>query len=477
VNGRGEVITFYSYKGGTGRTMALANAAVLLSQRRSRRVLAMDWDLEAPGLHRFFDHPAWSAERPRPGTVNLLYELAHHVTARRAPLGEEETRELVAEVRLADYTVEVQPGLDVIWAGPAHDESYAQAVSQFDWDDLYARAPFLFTAFAERLAEGFGHVLIDSRTGLSDTSGICTAVFPEKLVVVFTPNRQSLEGALHRARAAVTYRSQSDDLRPLLVYPLASRVELSEDELRHEWRHSENGYQPSFERLLKKLYGLKECDLQTWFDDVQIQYATRYSYGEDIAVEEERSTTDRLSLARSYAGFTRALEESDAPWTVERQPDTRREANAEQESAALERLEEQLGWHAARAGRGRRMLLVIRLYQAVVVIGAVVAAAVLQVDSSEANDGLSWFVLIGGGLVAAGLEGAGTFMGATQWRWYANVASALDSERSRYRTRTRGYGEVDSPATLLAERTDEILERAAEQRGDRFGLGPPPGRF
>ena len=52
----GQVITFYSFKGGTGRSMALANLAVLLAKNLTgqQRVLMMDWDLEAPGLHRFF---------------------------------------------------------------------------------------------------------------------------------------------------------------------------------------------------------------------------------------------------------------------------------------------------------------------------------------------------------------------------------------------------------------------------------------
>jgi hypothetical protein len=39
-------------------------------------------------------------------------------------------------------------------------------------------------------------VLIDSRTGLTDIRGICTMLMPEKLVVVFTPNRQSLTGVI-----------------------------------------------------------------------------------------------------------------------------------------------------------------------------------------------------------------------------------------------------------------------------------------
>jgi Mrp family chromosome partitioning ATPase len=50
-----RVVTFYSYKGGTGRSMALANVAWILASA-GNRVLAIDWDLEAPGLHRYF-HP------------------------------------------------------------------------------------------------------------------------------------------------------------------------------------------------------------------------------------------------------------------------------------------------------------------------------------------------------------------------------------------------------------------------------------
>src|SRR3989440_12218630 len=49
----GKIITFYSYKGGTGRSMALANVAWILASN-GKRVLAIDWDLEAPGLHRYF---------------------------------------------------------------------------------------------------------------------------------------------------------------------------------------------------------------------------------------------------------------------------------------------------------------------------------------------------------------------------------------------------------------------------------------
>ena len=59
----GTVVTFYSYKGGVGRTLALANIGVLLA-KWGYRVLAVDWDLEGPGLHLYYDR--WIGE-PRPG--------------------------------------------------------------------------------------------------------------------------------------------------------------------------------------------------------------------------------------------------------------------------------------------------------------------------------------------------------------------------------------------------------------------------
>ena len=49
----GVIYTFYSYKGGVGRSMALANLAVCFYQQ-NYRVLMIDMDLEAPGLERYF---------------------------------------------------------------------------------------------------------------------------------------------------------------------------------------------------------------------------------------------------------------------------------------------------------------------------------------------------------------------------------------------------------------------------------------
>ncbi len=46
------VITFYSYKGGVGRTSALMNAAHRLVAK-GKTVVVLDFDLEAPGVDAF----------------------------------------------------------------------------------------------------------------------------------------------------------------------------------------------------------------------------------------------------------------------------------------------------------------------------------------------------------------------------------------------------------------------------------------
>src|SRR5438045_2615931 len=88
--GRGTVCTFYSYKGGVGRTLALANVAVLLGQW-GYRVLCIDWDLEAPGMHLYFERYMSGASRP--GVVELIERVREgrpvqwrdHVTMVEAP--------------------------------------------------------------------------------------------------------------------------------------------------------------------------------------------------------------------------------------------------------------------------------------------------------------------------------------------------------------------------------------------------------
>src|SRR6202451_4845255 len=95
----GIAYTFYSYKGGVGRTMALANVAALLA-KWGRSVLVIDWDIEAPGIKKFFltnDSPSGSIRSSRPGIVDLI----HGQAARR-------------EIDWRECILKFDPGVSVI---------------------------------------------------------------------------------------------------------------------------------------------------------------------------------------------------------------------------------------------------------------------------------------------------------------------------------------------------------------------------
>ena len=47
-------VTTYSYKGGVGRSFALANIPAVILASWGQRVLCIDWDLDAPGLSHYF---------------------------------------------------------------------------------------------------------------------------------------------------------------------------------------------------------------------------------------------------------------------------------------------------------------------------------------------------------------------------------------------------------------------------------------
>src|SRR5262249_23112764 len=73
---RGTIGTFYSYKGGTGRSMAVAHVRLLLGSAGAR-VRVVDWDLEAPGLRRFFHRLLLDADlRSSRGLMDLLWDYA-----------------------------------------------------------------------------------------------------------------------------------------------------------------------------------------------------------------------------------------------------------------------------------------------------------------------------------------------------------------------------------------------------------------
>ena len=81
-------VTFYSYKGGVGRTLALMNVAARLA-KRGKRVFILDFDLEAPGVDSFPGTPdatrgivEYLSLYMAHGTVPQLTDYVYHMPTR-----------------------------------------------------------------------------------------------------------------------------------------------------------------------------------------------------------------------------------------------------------------------------------------------------------------------------------------------------------------------------------------------------------
>jgi tetratricopeptide (TPR) repeat protein len=316
------ITTFYSYKGGAGRTMALANYACHLAQlpaQKNGRILMIDWDLEAPGLHRYFPKygEATSGERCR-GVIDYFCDLNRKLAENPAnyPRLAEANGfvELHGILSLDDYVVpEVFDGVSRVDMMPAglFDSKFVQRVGEFQWAEFFKKYPHVFRAFQELIASRYTHCLIDSRTGLTDTSGICTMLMPEKLVAVFNPNVQSLDGILDLLKRSLTYRACSNDFRPLAIFPLPSRIE-NVQRLQEWWRER---YQHSFETFFVDEGADGNLDLTEYFNRVLLPHKSDYAFGEKIAIVEEKFS-EIGSLRKAYEEFFEILTKCSVPWEL-----------------------------------------------------------------------------------------------------------------------------------------------------------------
>jgi len=328
----GRILTFYSFKGGSGRTMALANQAVLLARAglgfAGNKVLMIDWDLEAPGLHEFFKDNLPDQHEHNTGVIDLFMEINE-----RFPSGIKEIKDypaIEAQIReffeksvvrlkqkrtLPEQTESSRSMLsEDIWLLKAghFSEFYPINVQTFDWRGFFSRNHAFFPLLIEYLEKTYDYVLIDSRTGLTDSGGICTSILPEALVAVFTPTNQGLR-VTEVVQKAVNYRKGSDDLRPLVVYPLASRIDTSAEGLNSQWKSI---YVPRFEQLFKDVYHLKECDLRKYFGKIEVHYVKDLAYGESVAVLANSDTVNVYELPARYNELVQLIVGEYLPWEM-----------------------------------------------------------------------------------------------------------------------------------------------------------------
>lgn len=287
----GNIVTFYSYKGGVGRTMLLANVAWVLASA-GKRVLTIDWDLEAPGLHRYF-HP-FLPDKELERTDGVIDLVMNYAQAAITP-GRDDPDWHRSYTNVLQYAVSLdwhdfpRPGtLDFVPAG-RQDSSYATRVSFFNWQTFYERlgGRGFIEAVKQNLADDYDYVLIDSRTGVSDTSGILTVQMPDRIVACFSYNHQSVEGTASVLQSVMRQREHS----PPRIFPVATRVELAEKARLDKARMAAMMRMAPFSR------SMSGDQFRKYWAEVETTYSPVYAYAEVLAPFADRAEDPRSILA------------------------------------------------------------------------------------------------------------------------------------------------------------------------------------
>jgi cellulose biosynthesis protein BcsQ len=291
------IVTFYSYKGGVGRSMALANIAQILADQFRRRVLTIDWDLEAPGLHRFFDLEDSDVSG---GLIEVLEDYKELLrTEVKLPEKLVDIKNFISKRYIKEVRRFSQGGsISVLPAGRPSKE-YADRVNKFSWEEFYAN--WHGFGFIEDLKQelktydGFDIVLVDSRTGVTDIGGICTLQLPDVVVLLFALNEQNIAGVRLVANRIAEKASEIESREQppaLIIRP--SRVERSGNQ-----------------RELAKWQKIAATQLSDYFDGDHaesviarrnIPYVGDFSYGETPLAVDLNPLSDIVDSFNDLAG-------------------------------------------------------------------------------------------------------------------------------------------------------------------------------
>jgi len=215
-----KTITFYSYKGGTGRSLAVANAARYLAGLEYR-VVAVDFDLEAPGLHYKFSLSP--GEEPLTVNAGVIDYLHSFVVKGKLP---ESLKEFVVDVPVPGID---KPLIQLLPAGRVPSSDYFSKLGKINWHELFysenARGVQLVLELKNQIMDELkpDFLLIDSRTGITEMGGAATTLLADSIICLVLPTLENLEGARAVLRSLKRSRRETG-LQELEVTVALSRL-------------------------------------------------------------------------------------------------------------------------------------------------------------------------------------------------------------------------------------------------------------
>lgn len=180
-----KTLMFYSYKGGSGRTVAAANVAAALT-KMGTRVAILDFDFEAPGLQHVLEAGATEQVKARRGIQQYLkneidlYEITDEIAI----------DVFAADGPLSRYKNNIPSGAVLLYV------MASPGVRQIDSRDpkVAGKIENLIQTLADR--QKLDHIIIDAASGVGETYSLAAGVSDESLVF-FRWSKQHVEGTLN----------------------------------------------------------------------------------------------------------------------------------------------------------------------------------------------------------------------------------------------------------------------------------------
>jgi Flp pilus assembly protein TadD/cellulose biosynthesis protein BcsQ len=284
------IISFYSYKGGVGRTQLLANLAAYLCYYKKKRVLLLDWDLEAPGLHPYLQIEQAHIQR---GLIDIFADYVNYANnLKNGQIDMEqlpyiESKDIIRSPLSQDG--EIEGYMDYFPPGNLNSPDYHIKVADFNWYNFYSTLggnvfiEFLKTKLHEM---PYDYIFIDSRTGVNDYSGICNIQFPQINFVVVAPNRQNMEGVQEMVKRIkespyMNMQIEGQAMRKPIILPILSRLDLSVDAQAQKWQLNMNEQFGETIANSLNLLGVKYNTLD-YIAETLLHHTTEMAYNEEI---------------------------------------------------------------------------------------------------------------------------------------------------------------------------------------------------
>ena len=195
-----SIFAFYSFKGGVGRSMALLNCAWCLASF-DRRVLMVDLDLDSPGLSfmpRELSQPG--SQQIVLGMVDVLERFVDSSDLFMDCLPDLLKSAIVPFPLPQDETNSALANVSLLPAGDLTDE-YVARISSLRWQDapLATKTEQFAQLFRKAVLglNGYDYVLIDCRTGWSESGYIACRLLADHVIAFTALNEQNARGTAH----------------------------------------------------------------------------------------------------------------------------------------------------------------------------------------------------------------------------------------------------------------------------------------